>query len=563
MSVKIRSVQVAGRGEVPAGQASNRLHMSSRLIRSVLPAALVATVLPVAVAAATASSTSARRPVPPGQDAVVVAVIDSGMSPYHWDFAAEHMPQAKTKTKADDLPLRRAPHEWLSGFPKPSSFASYAPLDLRLAPRDPKADPQKLYERDEDKFLDVPPSDDREVNYRWIPGTKAIGAITFGPASPPIHGTGTPEHGMGTASVSTGNIYGTCPECLLVFIQASGGADYERAIEWAGRQPWIDVISNSYGLGIVGRDRIYAGSDTELQRAAIERGQAILFSSGNGVANDFITPNQTLLSSQEGPDWIITVGATDPANVDYSGSGKPADIAGIGTLYPSSYGATDQKNGKSFGGTSNATPTIAGTYARALWLARQRLAGASRVQANGVIARGVGGCGRVRRDCELRDGKLTRDELQARLFGGATPTSGGFAGRRTVPGSAGGVVPIPAPVGGQPLPFVTTPAVADTRFASEGYGTYRARLDGTAKWLAEFDSRLWRVLSGEAAPPRRPAGEKEWFVVDSACRQSIWGQWSQGAYVDESKTPQPLPDPMFPTRAAYQNGCRALRKPPQ
>ncbi|HVE98684.1 MAG TPA: S8/S53 family peptidase [Mycobacteriales bacterium] len=533
-----------------------------RALRLWLALALVTVSAPVVAVATAAPRPSAAGP---GDDAVVVAVIDSGISPYHWDFAAEHMPQAKTVTKADDLPLRRPPHEWLAGFPKPSAFARYAPLNLHLAPRDAKADPVKLYERDQDAWLDLEPSTADEVSYRWIPGTKVIGALAFGALSPPVHGTGTPEHGMGTSSVSTGNLYGTCPECLLVFIQAGSGPDYERAIEWAGRQPWIDVISNSYGLGIAGRDRIYAGSDTEAQRAAIERGQAILFSSGNGVANDFITPNTTLLSSQEGPDWIITVGATDPGDADYTGSGKPADIAGIGTMYPSSYGATDQRNGKNFGGTSNATPTIAGTYARALWLARQRLAGPSRVQSDGVIARGrpTVPCGTARPDCELRDGVLTRRELQTRLFEGATPTPGGFAGRRTVPGSVGGVVPVPPPVGGAPLPFVTTPAVADTRFLSEGHGTYRARVDGTAPWLVEFDRRLWRVLTGDRPAPRRPAGEEWWFRVDSFCRQRIWGTWDQGRFVDEARTPLPPPDPRFPTRTAYQHGCPALTRPPQ
>ena len=530
---------------------------SSRRLRSVLLAVAVALTAPAPLLLPADAA-----PAAVGSDAVVVAVIDSGMSPYHWDFAAEHMPQAKTATRADDLPLRRSPHEWLSGFPRPSTFTSYDSLDLHLSPRDAKADPAKLYKRDEDAFLSIEPSSADEVNYRWIPGTKVIGALVFGAASPPVYGTGTPEHGMGTSSVSTGNLYGTCPECLLVFIQATGNADYERAIEWAGRQPWIDVISNSYGLGAVGRDRVYAGSDTELQRAATERGQAIVFSAGNGVFNDFVVPNTTLLSSQEGPDWIITVGATDPTNNDYPGAGKPADIAGIGTQYPSSYGATDLKGGKSFSGTSNATPTISGTYARALWLARQRLAGPSRVQAGGLIARGKGGCGKARKDCELADGALTRNELQARLFGGATPTSGGFAGRRTVPSQAAGLVPVPAPVGGAPIPFLTAPAVADTRFFSEGHGTYRARLDGTAKWLAEFDSRLWLVLTGDRPAPKRPPGEAEWFVVDSFCRQSIWGSWSQGAYAD-GRTPLPAPNPAFPSRTAYEIGCRALRKPPQ
>ena len=73
----------------------------------------------------------------------------------------------------------------------------------------------------------------------------------------------------------------------------------------------------------------------------------------------------------------MTVGATDPTGVDYSGSGKPADIAAIGTMYPTAYSATTISGKGNFSGTSNATPVIAGTYGRALWKARQALAGAA------------------------------------------------------------------------------------------------------------------------------------------------------------------------------------------
>jgi hypothetical protein len=331
------------------------------------------------------------------------------------------------------------------------------------------------------------------------------------------------------------------------------------------KQPWIDAISNSYGISTAGviRDRVYAGSDTNAQRKAIQRGQSIFFSAGNGVMNDFITPNATLMSSQEGPDWLVTVGATDPSNVDYSGAGKPADIAGIGTQYPSAYGAAAVNGAGNFSGTSNATPTIAGTYARALWQARQALSGPSRVQNGGTIA--TGGryrCGNARKACELADGKLTRRELQTRLFEGATPTAGGYAGRRTVPGSVLGLVPVPAPVGGAPVPYVTTPPVADERRLSEGYGTYRARLDGDKKWLAEFDGRFWDVLRGAKAAPKRPAGDKEWFRVDSWCRQHIWGGWEEGAYRTDASTPLPAPDPTTPARNAYFASCQGMTKPP-
>lgn len=520
--------------------------LSTRLVSLLAAAAVCA---PALVAGSPATAAAGR----PGDDAVVIAVIDSGFSPYHLDFRASRMPQAATRGKADDLPLDRAPHTWLKGFPKPSAFDGYEALRLTL-PSDPGADMAALQKGDAGEWGSISRSVPGGIDYRWIPGTKVIGALSFAGTTPKVYGTGGAEHGMGTSSVSTGAIHGTCPECLLVFIQASAAADYEQALSWAMEQPWIDAISNSYGISssIVARDRVYNGSDTQLMRKATERGQTIFFSAGNGVNNDFITPNPTLLSSQEGPDWIVTVGATDPADVDYSGSGKPADVAGIGTLYPSSYGSTTTSNGGTFGGTSNATPTIAGTYGRALWLTRQALRGPSRGQAAGVIATGGGvACGAARRACELADGRLTRAELQDRLFLGAKPTTGGFAGRRTVPTL------------GTPIPFVTLPPVADTRFASEGYGTYRARLDGTAKWLAEFNGRFWDVLRGAKAAPARPAGERDWFRVDSQCRQHIWGSWKQGSYRDATSTPLPSPDPVaWPTRTVIQVSCPALMAPP-
>ncbi|HEX8003334.1 MAG TPA: S8/S53 family peptidase [Mycobacteriales bacterium] len=522
----------------------------------------------VVIAGGLAAVSSAQAAVRPGDDAVVVAVIDSGISPYHWDFLAEHMPQAKTPTKSDDLPLNKAPHTWLSGFPKPSAFASYKPLSISRDPKNGKREHKALRDKDEDRWSDVEISKPGEPAYYWLPGTKVIGAMAWGAPSSgalPIYGTGPAEHGMGTSSVSVGNIYGACPECLLVFLQASAESDYEAAIEWALKQPWIDAISNSYGMSssVVLRDRVYGGSDVNAQRAAVDRGQEVFFSAGNGVMNDFVTPNGTLMSSQEGPDWIVTVGATDPSNTDYPGAGKPADIAGVGTMYPSAYGGATVTGKGDFSGTSNATPTIAGTYARALWKARQALSGPSRVQARGVVAKGGRyACGRARKACELGDGVLTRKELETRLFQGATPTPGGFAGRRKVPSSVLGLVPVPAPVGGAPIPFLTTPPVADTRRLSEGYGTYRARLDGTAKWLAEFDSRFFGPLTGAKAAPGRPAGDVEWFRVDSWCRQHIWGEWTGGAYVNDTATPLPAPDPATPTRNAYQNGCRGMTRPP-
>jgi hypothetical protein len=516
------------------------------LLLSVAALALGVPALPAATAA----------PADGRGDATVVAVIDSAFTPYHWDFLASKMPQARNKDRSDDLPLRTAPDRWLPGFPSPASFESYQPLKLTLDERDDAANPATLDKEDTETWNEVESSTAAKQHYYWLPGTKVIGAMTFGPTAvsrynpmapitgeKKIHGA-TSEHGTGTTSVSVGNIHGTCPECLLVFLQYTDAGSAEAAIDWAMQQPWIDAISNSYGFSTTyaGRDRVYNASNTALQRNASHRGQTIFFSAGNGMENSFTVPNSTLGSSQEGPDWIVTVTATDPNGGTYTGTGKPGDVAGIGTSYPSAYdaGTVSAKGRTGFGGTSNATPTVAGTYARALYLARRALPGASRVQRNGLIAAGSYRCGRARPGCELAGG-LTATELRFRLLQSATSTGKGFTD------GAVGAAP------GE--------RVADTYYAAEGHGTYAARLRGTKAWLAEFD-RLWGPLTGRTAAPKRPAGEREWFVVDSWCRQHIWGEWT-GGYYHGSSTPLPANDPQWPTRTAYRNGCEGMTAPPK
>ena len=521
-----------------------------RLIRPALLGLLAATlVVPLAQADAAA-------PTRPGDDAVVVAVIDSGISPYHWDFLASKMPQALDRDRSNDLPLTKDPSTWLKGFPK-GGFASKTALNLHLDGTNENAKIATLKAKDAAQWAKVRNSTPGALNYYWFPGTKVIGAISFGykeqvqsaidqnPAEGytyhPVYGT---DHGQGTSSVSVGNIHGTCPECLIVHITAGDTTATEMALEWAESQPWIDVISNSYGLQTVPRgevrDGLYGGP-TENQRKASERGQSIVFSAGNGIENAFVVPFSTLTSSVKGPDWVITVGATVPGSsgATESGSGKPVDVSGIGENYPSAYNSTTVTNGERFSGTSNAAPTIAGTYARGLWLARKAMAGPSRIQAAGVISVGRARCGAVRPTCEVGDGRLTAVELRDRLFKGAKSTGGG-----TAPGGL-------APQG----------RLADEHWANEGFGTYYARLkQDDAAWLAELD-RFVGPLLGTRVPLARPADEKAWFLVDSWCRQHVFGTWS-GGYYHEGHDTLPAPDPAAPVRTAYAGACNGLTKLP-
>ena len=530
--------------------------MSSSRLKT-LGACIAVTVGAALLPANSAPVAASPQPTAPDRavdDVTVIAILDGGLNPYHWDFLGAKMPQALDKDASNDLPLAEAPHTWLSGFPSPKAFKSYKPLKLTLEKKNGELPPEALHAKDLEKWSKAKPSVGKEINYHWIPGTKVIGAIDFG--SGELYGN-TSSHGVGTTSVAVGNLHGTCPECLLVFIDYGNTvASAEAAMEWATSQPWIDVVSNSYGHGGA-VPKIYHGTTVEAQKKASIRGQTIVFSAGNGFENAYTVPNPTYMSSQKGPDWLITVGAvsagsdntySDPTrgsaeHASYTGAGKPVDVAGLGIDYPSAYDANTISGTGTFGfsGTSNAAPTIAGTYARALYLARRDLQGPSRVQRNGVIARGPRfDCGQVRPDCELKDGVLTAAELRTRLLHGAVHTEAGF----TSYGHG-----------------AHTPAVTEAEFMAEGHGTYFARESGDVKkWLQEFE-RVIGPIEGRAETLERPEGEREWFIVDSFCRQHLWGDWHLGYYLAD-KTELPGADPAWPTRSSMEEGCPQMQPPP-
>ena len=481
-------------------------------------------------------------------DAVVVAVLDGGLNPYHWDFLASKMPQHQDADPGNDLPLDRPAAEWLPGVAQ-AGFAGFDRLDLTLDAADPDASSEQLHDDDDARWSAVKASSpDKPYGY-WIPGTKVIGAVDFSDAGQLYQGVDA--HGVGTTSSAVGNLHGTCPECLLVFVDTGDTPEEgEEAINWVMRQPWIDAISNSYGFSLVYRDRIWSGSHTELQRQASERGQSIFFSAGNGNDGAFVVPNTTEFSSQEGPDWIVTVGAVSPGDGNYygadsgsgsyTGAGKPADIAGIGSDYPTAYTA-DSVGGtgsSGFGGTSNATPQVAGMYARALYRARTLLPGPSRVQDGGLVASGGGfACAAERPDCELGDARLTAGELRTRLFAGALHSESGFAVYSAGAGAD-----------------QSLPAIGEEEFLNEGHGSYNGRESGDRDaWLGEFD-RIVAPMEGRAKPLERPAGEREWMIVDSYCRQSNWGAWPGGYFV-EGATELPGADPAWPVRSLREETC--------
>ncbi len=415
-----------------------------------------------------------------GDGLVVIAIVDSGINPYHSDFSAASYPGPA------DLSL--APGAYLAGYPAATR------VDLSVTMGDYDA----ARSADQSRFEAI-----REGTLVWFPGTKIVGAIDFGGTTgvtseddriPILDEDG---HGTKSASAAVGNAFGSCPGCLLVVVEGFAG------LAWAADQPWIDIVSNSWGtLGNVGIPLWNVGGDHRDTRPAAERGQTILFAAGNGVENGFVTPEQTYAPNSNGPDWVVNVGAAvkardseDPDTPDsyypILGTGHPTDVIGQGLEVPTAH-PFHVTNSSMHSGTSAATPIVAGVMGHVLLKARAALAN----PANGQPSRGHAAAGTpVATSAILDDGILTRAELWRVVFHTARPTDSSWIG----------IVPPGLP---------STGTLADV--ALEGYGV----VDNATRDVAV------KVVLGHLPEPDR-SDTDFFFSVDASVRDLFFGPWDR------------------------------------
>lgn len=467
------------------------------------------------------------RLVPEDRSVTVVAVVDDAFNPYHFDLLAHQHPWNRDATSDNDINLYADPSTYIEGYPG----AQALPITI---PTDPGHDVGDLYQEDAGLWDQMEGSTAKTSNLYWLPGTKIVGALNLSGAFLAPHDDEeqlepNDAHGTRSAASAVGNWNGACPDCLVVLVE---GFEPE-ALRWAATQPWIDVVSNSYGHSAapVARDNIYTGAPVETTRAASEAGQVIVFSAGNGLANSFVAPAHTYTSSEKGPDWMVTVGAVDPQSDDtYAGAGKPVDIASVGDDYPSTGGTTANGTG-THSGTSNAAPVVAGTFAQVLQRARELLGDTSAGHANGTVAQGDPvTCGLALETCALGDGALDRSELRDLVFHS--------------------VLPSPTEVSCCQTTLPTT----QHAYYHQGHGVVHGILDGRQVHRDQV-SGMVAVATGDQAPPDRPTGETDWFVVDSKCRQALWGPWSGGYYDGTEPALDPAEDPLA---IAYDQICSKL-----
>ncbi len=367
--------------------------------------ALVSTAQTFAVAKPGAPAKPPRK----GAAHAVVAVIDTGINPYHLTFR-------------DKSPLaQKHPSTYIPGFPKDAE-ALRLTFDAANLPEALKADCERVWKKVEPGKL------------YWFPGTKIIGGITFQEKNGDpclLSGGGSildiNGHGTMTASRAGSFEYGACKECRIVGIQFSASVtetqDALDSINWAADNAnWIDAQSNSWGPFVpawepTGSTMVTAGP--ELVRAVEETAQKHLafWASGNGAAfRGGALGHPTLLSPHLTPSAIM-VGGVDSGFVNVW-PGFPghvvSDSCNCWAAHNDSIDKSDEKVGS---GTSSATPFVAGGAVYELLKAREILGDTSTGVEDGVVARGPKGLVKAG---PLADGEFTLEEWKRLVLVSAT-----------------------------------------------------------------------------------------------------------------------------------------------
>jgi hypothetical protein len=421
----------------------------------------------------------------------IIAINDSGINPYHLEFSAQTFTDPDVLALTDNF--TRHPSEYIPGYPADSQA-----INMTLGQGYFPAQDANLWS------LKSPtnPTGLEFGKLYWIPGTKIIGATQPAPLSCSNCAAGShvilddDGHGSGSASVSTGNRYGYCSTCLLFVEKGLNTAP-------AASYSWIDIQSNSWGpLANVPLDlalQLAGGDPGAVTRQAVERGQTVLFASGNGAANAFDAPISTYGTSNTGPDWNIAVGAIRRDNERaIVGDGTPVHISAWGDGNLPSACRTGTVSQCAFGGTSAATPYTAGIFGTVLTTIRRHIGdGAAGQRPGQVVAEGFPVAGSP----YLGDGQLTRAELREAILKTAFPLNQDNA------------VSIPV----YPFPL-TAPYQGDINVIFEGYG---AATPNGAK-------RAIDVLLGKMPLPIREA-EDRFFDIDRQIRDSLWGGYDRDA----------------------------------
>lgn len=445
-----------------------------------------------------AASPAASPAIAPAGPTAVLAVVDTGINPYHAAF----------RDRSARAYLH--PSRYLPGFPK-NAIALPITLDQPDYWAAVRRDCLRVWSKVQTGRL------------YWFPGTKIVGAVSFDltrkpfdcgqdqPAGPVLDAVG---HGTMTAGRAAGARYGACQECRVVSVQFQTGfglvntkeaaLSTERSIQWAAANAsWIDAQSNSWGVlpvpDATGEGGLFFDHPS-LTKAVEETARRHLsfWSTGNGLANFGGVVGMPTVGGHFTPS-AIRIGAHDSGQVTVWSGQTPHLVADGCDSWAPEHQATNEWGDTVGGGTSAAAPYVAGGAAAMLAHARALVGDDRTGVRDGAVVRGR----RAVRAGPLADGVLTLDEWREVVF--ATATARPAAQPEDGP-------PCPKEqVAFAPLPVRWADVPAEVpEYVLIGYGA----VDRAAVALAR------KVLAGQAQAPDRSA-TNSWFAADRTAREAL------------------------------------------
>lgn len=308
----------------------------------------------------------------------VVALIDTGINPYHMAFRDNHSYAYEH------------PSTYIPGYP-----ADAVALNISLN----HTDLQVLLEQDELLWENI----DATTLY-WIPGTKIIGAI-----GPGIFSSG---HGTMVAGRAAGNEYSLCPDCRIVSVQGFNA----QSVTWAAEQEWIDVQSNSWSPAVVFQqaDPVQSPGLSDAFAAAAAK-HMVFGSAGNGaMGKNGVIGHPSFTRATSGPSGVIAMGGHDNGNVIFWSGSVPYLVADSCDNWAPVGNTVTQYGDSEGGGTSSSSPYGAGLAVRIIQEARNVTGGGRSAE---LMVKGAP----VADSPYLDDGELTMDELKEIMFRSAIP----------------------------------------------------------------------------------------------------------------------------------------------
>ncbi len=291
---------------------------------------------------------------PPALDAVeadryvpaVVAIIDSGINPYHDHFRSSGIP--------GDV-LDRFVNSLDGAAPQRVNLTRNGDYDERL-----RAD-EHIWNKME------------QARLYYFEGTNVLG-ISFDSGTPVLDEAG---HGTGTA----GAVIDANPDAIVVMVQGTGDPDGEA---WAATQDWIDILSESYGPSgsLPGSGPLMGLTTSQANKLAWDNGKLPV-----GAADN--TPSLAPNDETAGPPWVIGVSGDNPDEScrEHVSGTFPDFTADFTQELPEAETIDDYRF---MSGTSFATPTTAGTLSAIVQGVRQA-AGWSEDRDGTALAIGPGG----------------------------------------------------------------------------------------------------------------------------------------------------------------------------